>query len=118
MVRPSARCAVMRYSVTSTVRIRGSLLATVVIPCLQDTPQVLQKKGSNPIQCTRRKAMIGAQCNWGQPKLTHHTLVAYMDMRRFMAIPGSHTNRLTAKHTTPPCPTVQAQHNLDVRSEG
>ena len=30
--------------------------------------------------------MIGAQCNWGQPKLTHHTLVAYMNMRRFMGI--------------------------------
>jgi len=30
--------------------------------------------------------MIGAQGNWSQPKLTHHTLAAYMDRRRFMAI--------------------------------
>ena len=30
--------------------------------------------------------MIGTQGNWGQPKLTHHTLAAHMGMRRFMAI--------------------------------
>src|SRR5262249_47833941 len=86
MVRPSARCAVMRSSVISTVRIRGSLLATVVMPCLQDTPQGLQNQGANPIQFAWRKAMIGTQCDRSQPKFTHHTLTAHMDMRRFMAI--------------------------------
>src|SRR5262245_2580458 len=86
MVRPSARCAVTRSSVTSTVRIRGSFLATVVMPCLQDAPQVLQNKGANPIQFAWRKAMIGTQCDRCQPKFTDHTLPAHMDMRRFMAI--------------------------------
>src|SRR5437660_5128152 len=56
MVRPSARCAVIRSSVTSTERIRGSLLATMVMPCLQETRQVLHNKGTNPVQFVRGKS--------------------------------------------------------------
>src|SRR5438132_9883695 len=54
MVRPSARCTMMRSSVTSTVRIRGSLLATMVIPCLQDVLQVLQNNASDTIRFSSR----------------------------------------------------------------
>src|SRR5262245_56485564 len=86
MVRPSARYAVMRSSVTSTVRIRGSLLATVVMPCLQDTPHVLQNQGTNSILFTRRKPMIVTQCDRSQPKVTEHTRTTHMDMRGFIAI--------------------------------
>src|SRR5262252_9429054 len=86
MVRPSARCAVMRSSVTSTVRIRESLLATVVMPCLQDPRHVLHNQGADPVQFARGKAMIDTQGNRGQPKLAYHTLAAHMDVRRFMTI--------------------------------
>src|SRR5262245_54588657 len=84
MVRPSARCAVIRSSVTSTERIRGSLLAKMVMPGLQDTRQVLHNKGANSVQFARGKAMIYTQGNRGQPKLTYHPLTAHMDVRRFM----------------------------------
>src|SRR5262249_16269104 len=86
MVRPSARCAVIRSSVTSTERIRGSFLATMVMPCLQDTHQVFHNQDANPVQFVWCKAMIHTQDNQEQPKLTHHPLAAHMDMRRFMTI--------------------------------
>src|SRR5262249_283179 len=54
--------------------------------CLQDTRQVLNNKGANPVQFARGKAMIHTQGNRDQPKLTHHTLAAHVDMRRFMTI--------------------------------
>src|SRR5262249_16734810 len=86
MVRPSARCAVIRSAVTSTERIRGSLLATMLMPGLQDTREVLHNKSTNPVQFARGKAMIHTQGNWDQPKLTYHALAPYMDVRRFVTI--------------------------------
>ena len=86
MVRPSARWAVMRSSVTSIVMIRGSLRVTMVMPCLQDVLAVVQNHGPDTVQFAGGKSMIRAQGHWGQPKLAYHALAAYVDMWGFLAI--------------------------------
>jgi hypothetical protein len=53
IVRPSARWAVIRSSATSTAVIRGSLLATMVIPSPRDVIQMVEKDRPNAIQFSR-----------------------------------------------------------------
>jgi hypothetical protein len=58
----------------------------MVMPCLQDMLKGLQYHGSNAVEFAGRKPMIRTQHDRGEPKLAHHPLAAYVDMRRFMTI--------------------------------
>ena len=58
IVRPSASWALTRSSVTSTVRMRGSFLATMVMPCLQNVVPRLQNHRPDPVQFPGGKPMI------------------------------------------------------------
>jgi hypothetical protein len=71
---------VIRLSMTSTVMIRGSLLATMVIPCLQNALQVIDNDSPDMVQFVRCKAMIRTHHDKGQLKLAHHALAARVDM--------------------------------------
>jgi hypothetical protein len=53
IVRPSARWAVIRSSVTSTAVIRESLLATMVMPCLHAAIQMVENDRPNAVQFSR-----------------------------------------------------------------
>ena len=72
IVRPSARWAVISSSMTSTAMIRGSLLAIMVIPCLQNLIQVADNDGPDRIQSVRCTAMIRPQHDRSRPNL--HTM--------------------------------------------
>jgi hypothetical protein len=48
--------------------------------------KVFQYNGSDTIEFAGRKPMIRTQHNRSEPKLAHHPLAAYVDMRRFITV--------------------------------
>src|SRR5712691_11175675 len=61
MTRPSARWAVIVSSVTSTRLILASLLAAVLIPCLQNPGQMLFNIRPNDVQLARRELVVAGE---------------------------------------------------------
>jgi hypothetical protein len=86
MLRPSARTEVIISSVTLTATIVGSLVTTVLMPCLLNSIQVLLDYHSDAVQFTRGKTMVSRQTQGSQPEFEYHALSGNVDMGRFVTI--------------------------------
>lgn len=86
MTRPSARRAVIDSSSTVTNMIRGSLIAAVFIPCLQNQLQILNDYRTDPVQLARSKPVVVPKSYRTEPEFAHHALALYMDVHRLAAI--------------------------------
>src|SRR5687768_1131125 len=91
MVRPSARCAVIRSSVTSTARTRGSPLpllarAAVVTPCLQNPALVLQDNPPHGREVTWGEGVVGGERDRIQPELARRALAPRVDVHGLVAV--------------------------------
>jgi len=86
MLRPSASWAVIESSVISIAAIRGSLFATVFIPRLQNTVQIIEDDPSDSVKLCGREAVVGAKDDGFQPKLARHAFTTHMHVLGFVAI--------------------------------
>lgn len=85
-VRPSARFVVIASSVTWIAMIRGSLLATVLLPCLYNTFKIVENGPSDLVEFLCRKPVVSAQSNRVQPELADLSVPSHMHMLRFVAV--------------------------------
>src|SRR5256712_29471 len=56
MTRPSTRCAIISSSVSRTSWMRGSLLAAVFMPCLQNLAALRSDDSANRVQFVERES--------------------------------------------------------------
>jgi hypothetical protein len=85
-IRPSARPATMASSVTSKVTMRGSLLATVLIPCLPNAVQIVNDDFPDSVQFLCRKAIVIRRNNGFKPEFANNSVPAHMDVRPFVTV--------------------------------
>jgi hypothetical protein len=100
IVRPSASCAVITSSVTSIATIRGSLFATVFIPCLQDAVQIVEDYPSDSVKLPWGEADIGTEHNSLLPEFAGHAFTTYMHMLWFIAIEAVKENPVRSWYTS------------------
>src|SRR5271167_71777 len=81
ITRPSAKCAMISSAVTRTSSIRGSLLATVFIPCLQNDRAMRLNDSTNHVQLVGAETMIASQPQRLKPEFAGLPFTLHMDVR-------------------------------------
>src|SRR3990170_3665273 len=74
MTRPSARRAMISSSVTRTCSMRGSVLAAVFMPCLQNRCAMGGDQPANGIQLSGAEAVAASQLDRFEPELARAVL--------------------------------------------
>ena len=69
MTRPSTRCAIISSSVSRTSWMRGSLLAAVFMPCLQNPAALRSDDSANRVQFVGAEAVTSGQLDRFEPEL-------------------------------------------------
>ena len=98
-VRLSANCATMASSVTSSVTIRGSLLAAMFIPGLPNMVQIVEDHLPDAIQFLCRETVIVRQDNRLEPEFAYGPVAAYMDVARFITVEAVNEEPIRARNT-------------------
>lgn len=86
ITRPSTRYAVIASTATLMSRILGSLLTTVLIPCLQNVILMLIDHPPNRTQFSRRETVIRSELDRIQPELAGFPLTPDVDVNGFITI--------------------------------
>src|SRR5437867_10360827 len=86
MILPSASCAVIMSSDTSTALILASVLTTVLMPRLQDLGQVLVNIHPNLRELPRGEPVVLRERYRLEPELAHHSLTTSVNVRGFVAV--------------------------------
>src|SRR5437867_7361729 len=85
ITRPSTRCATISSLVTRTSRIRGSLLTTVLMPCLQNHASLFFDKVADHVQLSCPEAVVPRERHRLQPELTRPSLALSVNVRGLSA---------------------------------
>jgi hypothetical protein len=108
ITRPSTRYAVIASIAILMSRILGSLLTTVLMPCLQNEILVLFNHPPNPAQFPRRETVISSKLDRIQPELAGLPFTPDVDVTGFITIetvkekPVRTRNAPYPRHSTPP----------------
>src|SRR2546426_392528 len=86
MTRPSTRCAIISSSVSRTSWMRGSLLAAVFMPCLQNLAALRSDDSANRVQFVGAEAVTSGQLDRFEPELAGTALPLHVYVRRFIAV--------------------------------
>src|SRR2546426_12073733 len=86
MTRPSTRCAIISSSVSRTSWMRGSLLAAVFMPCLQNLAALRSDDSANRVQFVGAEAVTSGQLDRFEPELAGTALSLHVYVRRFIAV--------------------------------
>src|SRR5205809_772496 len=84
-IRPSASCATIASLVTSIATMRGSI-ATVLIPCLTNSVQLILDHLADPIQLFRLEAFGARQFDWIKPVFAHGFIATNMNVPWLVAV--------------------------------
>src|SRR5438105_4681876 len=76
----------MASSVTSSVTMRGSLLAAMLIPGLPNSVQIVEDDLPDAVQVLGREAIIVRQNNGFEPEFADGSVSAHMDVPRFVTV--------------------------------
>src|SRR6266542_5420196 len=86
MTRPSARCAMISSPVTRTCWMRGSVLATMFIPCLQYHCAMGVDEPADDVQLSGAEAVATSQLDRLEPELAGAVLSLDVHVRRPIAV--------------------------------
>src|ERR1019366_6263874 len=89
----------MESSGTSSVTMRGSLLAAMFIPGLPNTVQIVDDDLSAAVQFLCREAIIVRQDNGFEPELADGPVPAHMDVPRFVTVEAVKEKPIRARDT-------------------
>lgn len=87
-------------SPTSIDVMRGSLLAAVLIPCLQDVFEIVSNQFSNSVQFFGRESIIAAELNRLQPEFAKIAFSPHVDVLRLCAIEAVEEEPIWARDST------------------
>jgi hypothetical protein len=86
ITRPSTSCAMISSSVTRISSMRGSLLTTVFMPCLQNESAICLNHAPNDGQLSGAKSMTASQPKRLKPELASLALTLDVYMGRLAAV--------------------------------
>src|SRR5256885_1251709 len=86
MTRRSTRCAIISSSVSRTSWMRGSLLAAVFMPYLQNLAALRSDDSANRVQFVGAEAVTSGQLDRFEPELAGTALSLHVYVRRFIAV--------------------------------
>src|SRR6266446_7868820 len=89
----------MASSVTSSVTMRGSLLAAMFIPSLPNTVHIVDDDLPDAVQFLCREAVVVRQDNGFEPEFADGPVPAHMDVPRFVTVEAVEEEPIRARNT-------------------